>query len=59
VFNYSEFVLEKALSDAMTYPANYDVLTTWFASIFKDKALDILGAPTAHIKNIISTSLLT
>jgi len=34
------------------YPANFDVVTTWFASIFKNKTLDILGVPTAPIKNV-------
>jgi len=38
----------------MTYPANFDVVTKWFASIFKDKTLDILGVPTAPIKNVNS-----
>ncbi|KPA14265.1 hypothetical protein MHK_005521 [Candidatus Magnetomorum sp. HK-1] len=54
VFNYSELVLKKVPQDAMTYPTNYDVITTWFTSIFKDKTLDILGIKTAPIKNVSS-----
>jgi len=38
----------------MNYPANSDVVTAWFASIFKDKTLDILEVPTAPIKNVNS-----
>jgi hypothetical protein len=54
VFNHSELVLKKVPSDAMSYPTNYDVVTTWFASIFKEKTLDVLGIPTAPIKNVSS-----
>jgi hypothetical protein len=54
VFNHSELVLKKVPSDAMSYPTNYDVVTTWFASIFKEKTLDVLGIPTAPIKKVSS-----
>ncbi|ETR70839.1 MAG: hypothetical protein OMM_02946 [Candidatus Magnetoglobus multicellularis str. Araruama] len=30
------------------------MLTTWFASIFKEKTLDVLGIPTAPIKSVSS-----
>ena len=54
VFNHSELVLKKAPSDGMSYATNYDAVTTWFSSIFKDKTLDVLGVPTAPIKSVSS-----
>jgi hypothetical protein len=38
----------------MSYTTNYDVITTWFASIFKEKTLDVLGIQTAPIKSVSS-----
>jgi len=54
VFNHSELVLKKVPSDAMSYQLNYDAVTTWFANIFKDKTLDVLGISTAPIINVCS-----
>ena len=38
----------------MSYQLNYDAVTTWFANIFKEKTLDVLGIPTAPIINVYS-----
>lgn len=37
VFNYSELVLKKIPSDAMSYTTNYDVITTWFATVYSKR----------------------